>query len=67
VPTGYKVVYVPFRDNRPIGFYVDFVSGWLKKGEKWGRPVDVVFGQDGAMYISDDYSGVVYRVTYGEN
>jgi glucose/arabinose dehydrogenase len=64
VPTGYKVVYVPFRNNRPMGFSVDFVSGWLKNGKKWGRPVDVVFGPDGAMYISDDYAGVIYRVTY---
>jgi glucose/arabinose dehydrogenase len=64
VPTGYKVVFVPFRKDRPRGFYVDFITGWLRDGKKTGRPVDVAFGPDGAMYVSDDYNGAVYRVVY---
>ncbi|MGI8587690.1 MAG: PQQ-dependent sugar dehydrogenase [Chloroflexia bacterium] len=42
------------------------LSGWLANGKYWGRPVDVAFGKDGAMYISDDLGGAVYRVTFGE-
>jgi len=64
VPTGYKVVFGPFRNNRPIGRYVDFITGWLRDGKKTGRPVDIAFAPDGAMYISDDYNGVIYRVVY---
>ncbi len=65
VPTGYKVVYLPFSEKKkPTGNYEDFITGWLRNGKKWGRPVDIVFGRDGDMYISDDYSGAIYRVTY---
>ena len=47
----------------------DFITGWLPPGEtrtgKWmGRPVDLAVGQDGSLYISDDGSGSVYRVTW---
>jgi glucose/arabinose dehydrogenase len=31
-----------------------------------GRPVGIVFGQDGSMYVSDDSSGSIYRITYGK-
>jgi glucose/arabinose dehydrogenase len=31
-----------------------------------GRPVGIVFGGDGAMYLSDDASGVIYRITYAK-
>jgi glucose/arabinose dehydrogenase len=62
VPTGYKVVVVPFRDSNPTGYY-DFVTGWLVGTQAWGRPVDVIFGADGALYISDDRAGAVYRVS----
>jgi glucose/arabinose dehydrogenase len=40
------------------------ISGWLVDGHYWGRPVDIVFGADGAMYISDDLAGAVYRVVF---
>jgi glucose/arabinose dehydrogenase len=47
----------------------DFISGWIRPGETkkgvWmGRPVGLVEGPDGAMYVSDDSAGVVYRVTW---
>jgi glucose/arabinose dehydrogenase len=70
VPTGYKVVCVKLDDNgQPIGGAEDFITGWLAPGEKkkgrWmGRPVGIVFGPDGAMYLSDDAGGVIYRVIY---
>jgi len=62
VPTGYKVVRISFQDGEPI--VEDFIVGWLVGEEKWGRPVDILFGLDGSMFISDDYAGVIYRVTY---
>ena len=70
VPTGYKVVRIKFDDKgEPQGPPEDFISGWIRPGETkkgvWmGRPVGLVVGPDGAMYISDDDAGVVYRVTW---
>ncbi len=66
VPTGYKVVAVPFKDGRPSGKAIDVITGWLTKDGPWGRPVQPLVGKDGALYISDDYAGVIYRVTAWE-
>lgn len=67
VPTGYKVVFVPFEKNRPVGAYEDFITGWQRGGSHWGRPAGIVQGPSGALFISDDYSGAIYRVTYREH
>jgi glucose/arabinose dehydrogenase len=65
VPTGYKVVRIPFTDGRPSGPVEDFATGWLGPDRAlFGRPVDVLTAPDGALFISDDHGGVVYRVTY---
>lgn len=65
VPTGYKVVAVPFnKKGSPAGKPFDVITGWHSENEAWGRPVDVHAGRDGAMYVSDDHAGAVYRVTY---
>lgn len=70
MPTGYKVVRIKFNDNgEPQGPPEDFISGWIRPGEKkkgvWmGRPVGLVVGPNGALYVSDDSAGVVYRVTW---
>lgn len=64
VPAGYKVVRVKLDEKGNILGDEDFISGWLKKdGSKLGRPVDVIRTPDGNLLISDDYRGVVYRVT----
>lgn len=60
---GYKVVRVVFKDGKPTGVE-DFVTGWLKDGQVLGRPAGLVTGADGALYISDDNKGFVYRVSY---
>ncbi|HWQ82997.1 MAG TPA: PQQ-dependent sugar dehydrogenase, partial [Anaerolineales bacterium] len=62
-PTGYKVVRIPL-DGGTAGPVEDFASGWLVDGDSWGRPVDVITGPDGALYISDDGAGMIYRVDY---
>lgn len=64
VPTGYKVVMVPVQAGRPAGGYTDFLTGFLGHDGAWGRPVDLVVGADGALYLSDDKAGAVYRITY---
>ena len=63
VPTGYKVVRVRFKDGRPVGIE-NFVDVWYKRGRVEHRPVDVAVGPDGALYISDDSGGTIFRVTY---
>jgi glucose/arabinose dehydrogenase len=67
VPTGYKVVRLDFVDGQPADEVVDFVSGWLQEdGSAGGRPVDVLVGADGALYVSDDKGGFIYRIAYEE-
>ena len=61
---GYKVVRVRFAGGKPAGVE-DFATGWLKGGEVLGRPAGLITGADGALYISDDNKGFVYRVSYG--
>jgi glucose/arabinose dehydrogenase len=58
---GYSVVSLHFEDDGTIR-EADFVTGLLVNDEVIGRPVDVVQGPDGAVYVSDDYGGVVYRI-----
>jgi len=72
IPTGYKVVRVKLDDKgQPQGGVQDFITGFLAPGEtkrgRWmGRPVSIVFGADGAMYLSDDAGGRIYRVTFSK-
>jgi len=63
VPTGYKVVRVPFANGQPTGEVFDFATGWLHaNGSNSGRPVDVVTAPDGSLMISDDKGNRIYRV-----
>ena len=64
VPTGYKVVHIPFVDGRP-GPVEDFAVGWLQAdGSVWGRPVDVLTAPDGSLWVSEDSAGTIYRIFY---
>jgi glucose/arabinose dehydrogenase len=65
VPTGYKVVRIAM-EGGVAGEVYDFASGWLREnGSRWGRPVDVITGSDGSLYVSDDEGGTIYRIYYG--
>ncbi|GAB4230821.1 MAG: sorbosone dehydrogenase family protein [Elainellaceae cyanobacterium] len=68
--TGYKIVFVPFgSDNRPIGSYQDFVTGFLLDPSiptTWGRPVSVLVLPDGSLLFTEEANGRIYRVQYGE-
>ena len=60
---GYKVVHFAWDAAAGLpGSETDFVTGWATADNQWGRPVDVAVAPDGAVYVSDDYSGTVYRV-----
>jgi glucose/arabinose dehydrogenase len=67
VPTGYKLVRIPIQGSQP-GPVQDFATGWLlPNGSNWGRPVDVISGNDGSLYLSDDAGGKIYRIFYTGN
>lgn len=63
-PTGYKIVKFKVDKDGKVSEVSDFITGWLSPDKKnvYGRPVDLKFGPDGALYISDDAAGVIYRV-----
>jgi glucose/arabinose dehydrogenase len=62
--TGYKVVRVMFKGDRPTGIYQDFLTGFVTNdGRVWGRPVDVAVARDGSLLVSDDGSGTIWRVS----
>lgn len=62
VPTGYKVIRIRLGGPRPQ--VEEFASGWLVGRRAWGRPVDLVVGRDGSLFLSDDHQGVIYRIRY---
>jgi glucose/arabinose dehydrogenase len=68
LPTGYKVVCVPFKDGRPEGYYENFVTGFWASGEQraevWGRPAALAVAKDGALLIADDTGGTIWRIAY---
>ena len=62
-PIGYRVTLVQLNNNRAVSYKV-FAEGWLQGNRAWGRPVDVLVMPDGALLVSDDEAGVVYRIRY---
>jgi glucose/arabinose dehydrogenase len=62
--TGYKVIRIPMKDGKALGEYEDFLVGFVtKEGNVWGRPVGVAVARDGALLVTDDGSGTVWRVS----
>jgi glucose/arabinose dehydrogenase len=63
--TGYKVVRLIFKGSKPTGEYEDFLVGFVANDASvWGRPVDVAVARDGALLVTDDGGGAVWRVAY---
>ncbi len=53
------------KDGKPTGVYEDFLTGFVADDESvWGRPVDVAVTKDGALLVTDDEGGAIWRVTY---
>jgi glucose/arabinose dehydrogenase len=63
-PSGYKVVFGPFRDGQPSGQQIDILTGFLSRGgEALGRPLGVAVDRTGALLVADDVGNTVWRVT----
>jgi glucose/arabinose dehydrogenase len=62
-PIGYRISLVRLHGSQAISYEV-FAEGWLNNGRAWGRPVDVLVMPDGALLVSDDRAGVIYRISY---
>src|SRR5690606_37444514 len=66
--TGYKVVRWLFKDGQPTGAYEDFMTGFVESADNvWGRPVGVEVASDGALIVTEDGNGTVWRITHGAN
>jgi len=66
---GYQVAFVGFKGGKAVADPVPFLTGMVPdaKGKNVnGRPVGVTVTQDGALLVSDDGAGVIYRVSYGK-
>jgi glucose/arabinose dehydrogenase len=75
IPQGYRLSLVKLDGNKVVS-YTRFAEGWLRGmkpapagggamvGDVWGRPADVLVMPDGALLVSDDKAGVVYRISY---
>ncbi len=63
--SGYKISLVKINRNNATS-YETFAEGWLDQQiqKAWGRPVDILIMKDGSMLVSDDKSGVIYRIYY---
>ena len=67
--SGYKVMFVPFKDGKQSGPPEDFLTGFiddLKKSKVYGRPVCVTVIADGSLLVSDDASNTIWQVTAGK-
>ena len=62
-PLGYRLSLVRLEKGQVTSYEV-FAEGWLQDGRPWGRPVDVLVMPDGALLVSDNQQGAIYRITY---
>jgi glucose/arabinose dehydrogenase len=65
IPIGYRVTLVRLQSNRAVKYQI-FAEGWLQGERAWGRPVDLLVMPDGALLVSDDKAGLIYRIIYKE-
>ncbi len=67
--SGYKVMFVPFKNGKPSGKPEDFLTGFIaneNKSEVYGRPVGVAVLPDGSLLVSDDGGNIIWRVIYNK-
>lgn len=64
--TGYKLVRIHLENGVPTGVYEDFLTGFVVDDDAvWGRPVRVTVAADGALLVSEDGNGTIWRIAYG--
>jgi glucose/arabinose dehydrogenase len=67
--SGYKVVFVPFKNGRPSGKPQDFLTGFManiNEDKVYGRPTGVLVLKDGSMLVTDDKTNRIWRITYNK-
>ena len=66
--TGYKIVHVPFdEDNNPLGYYEDFLTGFLVDPDvpaSFARPVGLQVLPDGSLLLAEDGNSRIYRISF---
>lgn len=63
--TGYKIVRIHLRDGKPSDDSEDFLTGFVVDDRRvWGRPVGVAVARDGALLVSEDGNGTIWRIAY---
>jgi glucose/arabinose dehydrogenase len=68
IPAGYKVVRLKLNQRGNIISHSDFITGWLgNNGLAIGRPVDIEQSPEGDLYLSDDFLGVIYKISSLQN
>ena len=61
--TGPKVIAVPLQDGVPTGEYEDFMTGFVVDDDAvWARPVGIAVAHDGALFVSEDGNGTLWRI-----
>jgi glucose/arabinose dehydrogenase len=63
LPSGYKVIFVPFENGRPSDLPEDVLTGFIQDGSARGRPVGVAVDSKGALLVADDVGNAIWRVT----
>ncbi|QEE49372.1 sorbosone dehydrogenase family protein [Flavobacterium alkalisoli] len=66
VLSGYKVLFVPFKNGKPAGKPEDFLTGFIndkEDAEAYGRPVDITVMNDGSLLVNDDSGNTIWKVT----
>jgi glucose/arabinose dehydrogenase len=64
--SGYKVLFVPFKDGRPSGKPEDFLTGFVvdpNKDEVHGRPTGIIMHPDGSLLLTDDKTNTIWRIS----
>jgi glucose/arabinose dehydrogenase len=61
--SGYRVIFVPFRDGQPFGEPIDILTGFVStNGDAFGRSVGVALDKRSALLVADDVGNTVWRV-----
>ena len=60
---GHEVVRVPLNKGKSNGVYEDFLT-FLAPDGTWGRATGVAVGKDGSLYVTDDATSTIWKISY---